>query len=392
MNFWLDRGACGYRMDVINLISKDPRFPDAEPVNGPDVKYHPGTKYYVNGPRMHEYIQEIHQKVLAKHGAVTVGEMPCVNDINEIIRTVGRKSGELNMIFIFDIVDIDNAVGLGRMTWRDWTARDVSQIITKWQKAMIEHDGWNSVFVENHDNPRSVSRYCDDSDAYREHGAKLLALMQTTQNGTLFVYQGEELGMRNVPQSWDIDTEYKDIESVNFWKASKALYHAHPERLAEARRILQRKARDHARTPMQWDATPNAGFCKEGVEPWMRVNDDYKSINAEKQLATPDSTWHFWQRMLAERKKDADIYVYGDFEGVETESDDIFAYMRTGKKGGKRLVVLNISGKEVKWDIPAAVKVKEWTCGNYEEKSYKKALEGALDLRPWEGVLARCED
>ena len=393
MNFWLDRGACGYRMDVINLISKDQRFPDAEPVNGPDVRYHPGTKYYVNGPRMHEYIQEIHQKVLAKHGAVTVGEMPCVNDINEIIRTVGKKSGELNMIFIFDIVNVDNAPGLGRMTWRDWTARDISQIITKWQKAMIEHDGWNSVFVENHDNPRSVSRYCDDSDAYREHSAKLLALMQTTQNGTLFVYQGEELGMRNVPKSWDIDTEYKDIESINFWQTTKSLHAADPERLAEAARILQRKARDHARTPMQWNATPNAGFCPKDVTPWMRVNDDYASINAETQLATPTSPWHFWQKMLAERKKDKDIYVYGDFEAVETESEEIFAYVRTGKKGEKRLVVLNFSGRGVRWDIPESVKVKEWMNGNYEEEGFsEKALKGALELRPWEGVLARCED
>lgn len=394
MNFWLDRGACGYRMDVINLISKDQRFPDAEPVNGPDVKYPPGTKYYVNGPRMHEYIQEIHQKVLAKHGAVTVGEMPCVSDINEIIRTVGKKSGELNMIFIFDIVNVDNAPGLGRMTWRDWTARDISQIITKWQKAMIEHDGWNSVFVENHDNPRSVSRYCDDSDTYREHGAKLLALMQITQNGTLFVYQGEELGMRNVPKSWDIDTEYKDIESINFWQATKSLHAADPERLAEARRILQRKARDHARTPMQWNATPNAGFCPEGVTPWMRANDDYPSVNAESQLATPDSVWHFWQKMLAERKKDKDIYVYGDFEAVETESEEVFAYVRTGKGGGKRLVVLNFSGRGVRWEISESVRVKEWMGGNYLDlqKSDEKALKGALELRPWEGLLAVCEE
>ena len=394
MNFWLDRGACGYRMDVINLISKDQRFPDAEPVNGPDVKYHPGTKYYVNGPRMHEYIQEMNRKVLSKHGAVTVGEMPCVNDINEIIRTVGKNSGELNMIFIFDIVDIDNAVGLGRMTWRDWTARDLSRIITKWQKAMIEHDGWNTVFVENHDNPRSISRYCDDSDTHRSHSAKLLALLQTTQNGTLFIYQGEELGMRNVPKTWDIDTEYKDIESINSWNASKELYANHPERLEEARRILQRKARDHARTPMQWNASPNAGFCPENISPWMRVNDDYPSINAQSQLATPDSPFHFWQHMLAERKKDADIYVYGDFEAVETESDDIFAYVRTGKKGGNRLVVLNFSGRVVRWGIPESVRVREWTCGNYldSEKSDEKALERELELRPWEGVWAVCED
>lgn len=198
MKFWLERGACGYRMDVINLISKDQRFPDAEPALGPDRRYHPGSQYYVNGPRMHEYLQEIKHKVLQKFGAITVGEMPGVSDINEIIRTVGSKSGELNMIFIFDVVEIDTQPGNVRMTLHEWSVKDLAKAVSKWQRAMLEHDGWNSVFVENHDNPRSVSRYCDDSDAYREHGAKLLALMQTTLSGTLFVYQGEELGMRNV--------------------------------------------------------------------------------------------------------------------------------------------------------------------------------------------------
>lgn len=185
-------------MDVINLISKDQRFPDAEPSLGPDSKYHPGDKYYINGPRMHEYLQEIKHKVLQKYGAITVGEMPGVNDIDEVLRTVRSKNGELNMIFIFDVVNIDNKPGQGRMNLREWSVKDIAGPTSKWQRAMIEHDGWNSVFIENHDNPRSVSRYCDDSDAYREYGAKLLALMQTTLSGTLFVYQGEELGMRNV--------------------------------------------------------------------------------------------------------------------------------------------------------------------------------------------------
>lgn len=198
MSFWLERGACGYRMDVINLISKDQRFPDAEPTLGPDRKYHPGSVYYVNGPRMHEYLQEIKHKVLQKYGAITVGEMPGVSDIDEIIRTVGSKSGELNMIFIFDVVELDTQPGKVRMTLHDWSVEDLAKAITKWQRAMIMRDGWNSVFIENHDNPRSVSRYCDDSGAYRDYGAKLLALMQTTLSGTLFVYQGEELGMRNV--------------------------------------------------------------------------------------------------------------------------------------------------------------------------------------------------
>ena len=195
-------------MDVINLISKDQRFPDAEPSLGPDHKYHPGSKYYVNGPRMHEYLQEVKHKVLQKYGAITVGEMPGVSDIDEIIRTVRSQNGELNMIFIFDIVDIDNAPGQARMTFREWTIKDLASPISKWQRAMIERDGWNSVFIENHDNPRSVSRYCDDGDTYREYGAKLLALMQTTLSGTLFVYQGEELGMRNVWLVFELDPLY----------------------------------------------------------------------------------------------------------------------------------------------------------------------------------------
>ena len=395
MNFWLKRGACGYRMDVINLISKDQRFPDAEPVLGPGYKYHPGSKYYVNGPRMHEYLQEIKQKVLQKHGAITVGEMPGISNIEEIIRTVGSKNGELNMIFIFDIVNVDNAPGKTRMTLHNWSVKDLAAVITKWQRAMLEYDGWNSVFIENHDNPRSVSRYCDDSDAYREYGAKLLALMQTTLNGTLFVYQGEELGMRNMPKSWDI-TEYKDIESINFWKKSKALYANDPKRLAEERKVLETKARDHARTPMQWDASVNAGFCKEGVVPWMRANDDYPAINAEKQIAANNpeelSTWQFWQRGLTNRKEHADVFVYGDYQVMEIGSDEIFAYLRTGKKGGKWLVVLNISGKDMKWEIPGTVKVQGWMAGNYLKGKPEKALSGSVDLKPWEGILGKCMD
>ena len=213
-------------MDVINLISKDQRFPDAEPSLGPDYKYHPGGKYYVNGPRMHEYLQEIKRKVLQKHGAITVGEMPGVSDIDEIIRTVGRKNGELNMIFIFDVVDIDNVPGKFRMTFQEWSVKDLARVISKWQRAMYEHDGWNSVFVENHDNPRSVSRYCNDSDPYREYGAKLLALMQTTLSGTLFVYQGEELGMRNV-WAFICPSPYSIFESQDMFKGRAGVQDEH---------------------------------------------------------------------------------------------------------------------------------------------------------------------
>ena len=394
MNFWLERGACGYRMDVINLISKDQRFPDAEPVLGPDRKYHPGGKYYVNGPRMHEYLQEIKQKVLQKHNAITVGEMPGVSDIDEILRTVRSGTGELNMIFIFDVVDIDNQPGKVRMTLRDWGVKDLSRAITKWQRAMIERDGWNSVFCENHDNPRSVSRYCDDRDEYRNYGAKLLALMQTTLSGTLFVYQGEELGMRNVPKAWDIEEEYKDIESINFWKKSKELYGNDPQRLALERKVLEKKARDHARTPMQWSSESNAGFCDQDVKPWMRVNDDFPAVNAKDEMATDDpddlSVWQYWQRGLANRKEHADVFVYGDYEAVGLESEEVFAYVRTGKKSGKWLVVLNFTGKAIEWDVPAQVHIQAWMAGNYLKGKPDKATQGRLSLRPWEGILGKC--
>ena len=392
MDFWLARGACGYRMDVINLISKVQSFPDAEPVLGKEHKYHPGRKYYVNGPRMHEYLQEINQKVLTKHNAITVGEMPGVSDIDEVLRSVGSKSGELNMIFIFDVVDIDNVPGSVRMTLHKWNVKELRRIQTKWQRAMIERDGWNSVFLENHDNPRSVSRYTDDSDVYRDYGAKLLSLMQTTLAGTIFVYQGEELGMRNVPKEWDPE-EYKDIESINFWKKSKALYSVNSQKMSEAQEVLIKKARDHARTPMQWDDGPNAGFCAESVKPWMRVNDDYKQVNAEKQVAAAGSddlsVWQFWQRGLANRKVHKDVFVYGDFQSVGVDSDDVFAYTRTGESGWSGLVVLNFSGKNVEWAIPAESKVQVWVVGNYKGKP-EKGLEGVIELRPWEGILGRC--
>lgn len=402
MNFWLERGACGYRMDVINLISKDQSFPDAEESLGSDRAYHPGSKYYVNGPRMHEYLREIKSKVLTRNNAITVGEMPGVSDIDEIIRTVGTQNGELNMIFIFDIVCIDDVPGKVRMTLQPWTVKDIRRIVDKWQRAMLAHDGWNSVFLENHDNPRSVSRYTDDSDAHRAHGAKLLALMQTTLSGTLFVYQGEELGMRNVPPSWD-PSEYKDIESINFWRKSQALYADNPQRLAAERKVLEVKARDHARTPMQWNSAANAGFCAQSVVPWMRVNDDYTTINAEIQLASPPpssldsdgnlSVYKFWQRGLSNRKAHSDVFIYGSFEAVSSPSDEeIFAYLRTSQAGGgKWLVVLNFSAKDVRWEIPGEVEVDEWVAGNYMAGKPELGGKGVVGLRAWEGVLGRCK-
>ncbi|KAH8882214.1 trehalose-6-phosphate hydrolase [Thozetella sp. PMI_491] len=393
MHFWMQRGAAGFRMDVINLISKVPGYPEADVVLGPGHKYHPAFKHFVNGPRLHEYMSEMHREVLSKYDTITVGEMPGVSDENEILRTVGANAGELRMIFIFDLVDIDKPDV--RMALKPWDVKEMKSIITRWQRVMIEKDGWNSVFIENHDNPRSVSRYADDSDAWRHKGAKLLALMQTTLGGTLFVYQGEEIGMRNVPKSWPVE-EFKDIETVNYWTKCNALYADAPDQLALGRKIIDMKARDHSRTPMQWTAGSNAGFCDAGVKPWMRINDDHNDINVEAQMTTDEgddlSVWQFWQRAIRDRKEHADAFVYGDFQDLAPEDPKVYAYLRTSSKDGSRwLVLLNFSGEEAEWTMPVGLEVEAWSRCNYARGPVEKPHSSRVPLRPWEGVLGRCK-
>ncbi|KAJ9494790.1 hypothetical protein H2202_009691 [Exophiala xenobiotica] len=395
MRFWLDRGVAGFRMDVINMISKVPSYPDAPVVLDPaSHRYQPGTQFFVNGPKLHDYLQEMHREVLSKYDTITVGEMPGVSDEDEILRTVGANAGELNMIFIFDLVDIDKPNV--RMALKPWDAKEMKSIISRWQRCMIERDGWNTVFIENHDNPRSVTRYADDSDEWRDKSAKLLALMQTTLGGTLFVYQGEEIGIRNAPTEWSIDEEYKDIETINYWKKCKQIYKDNPKQLEHGKKIIHMKARDHARTPMQWNDQENAGFCPPGVTPWMRVMDDYKQgINTEDQMKFESdnelSTWQFWQRGIQDRKKHADVFVYGDYQEISPEDPTILAYGRTSQSGERWLVVLNFSGKDVEWALPESLKVEFWACSTYIKGQPDKPQQGKIPLKPWEGLLANCK-
>ncbi len=409
LRFWLDRGVSGFRMDVINLISKVQTFADAE-ITVKDNKYQPGDKFYANGPRLHEWLKEINQEVLSKYDTITVGEMPFVRDEDEIIRVVGAQSEELNMIFSFDIVDIDNAPDDFKFSLYSWDASDLKKIVNKLQRLMLERDGWNALFVENHDQPRSVSRYTDDSDEWREYGAKLLCLMQTTLAGTLYVYQGEEIGMRNIPESWGSE-EYKDIESINFFKKwvfaliifliltvprFRDMYPNNPEKQALARKIMQRKARDSARTPVQWDSSAQAGFTS-GSKPWMRVNDDYKTVNVAAQLAEPKpsegtlSVHAFWKRGLENRKKNKEVFVYGDFEMLDMQHKQVVAYRRWSEKDAF-VTVLNFSGEKLTWELPAHLKVTKWVAGNYDETELdSKNHNGSIDLRPWEAMLGTLE-
>ncbi|KAI1750430.1 glycoside hydrolase family 13 protein [Xylaria castorea] len=405
MHFWMQRGAAGFRLDVINLISKAATYPDAETLLDPKYhKYQPALKYVVNGPKLHDYLKEMNREVLSQYGkgsllfflrldSITVGEMPGVNDEDEILRSVGANAGELRMIFIFDLVDVDKPAV--RMGFKPWDLKAMRAVITRWQRVMIERNGWNAVFIENHDNPRSISRFADDSDEYRHISAKLLALMQVTLGGTLFVYQGEEIGMRNIPKEWDIAKEYKDIETQNYWKKVNAVWADSPELLQHGRAIVEGKARDHARTPMQWDASANAGFCDPDVTPWMRVMDDYEAINAEVQMKPDDddeSVWRFWQAGIRRRKEHANVFVYGDFEELTPDHPNTFAYTRTSLdgKGEKWLVLMNFFGRQTEWIVPADLTIQSWVCGNYSKGEVSKPLEGMVPLKPWEGLLAKC--
>lgn len=382
-------------MDVINLISKDPAFPDA-PMMEPDCEFQPGERFYTNGPRFHEFMQGMYDNVLSKYDTMTVGETPYVSEMSEIIKTVGSTAKELNMIFIFDHMEIQDVKTKGESKWsmRDWKLPELKKILSIWQRRMIEWDGWSTVFFECHDQARSVSRYVDDNDGFRERGAKVLALMQTTLGGTLFLFQGQEIGMRNFPADWDPEVDYKDVESINFWNKTKRLYPNDPVQLETARELLRKKARDHARTPMQWNDGPNAGFAAGNVTPWMRVNDDYHKVNVEAQMASKSpelSVWQYWQLALQNRKAHKDVFVYGDYEDADVENEQIYAYFRIGAQSKKKwLIAMNWTGNDISWEIPVSVEV-EWMAPSTLQRQIRVEGRATVKIHAWEGVMMRCK-
>ncbi|KAM0221515.1 hypothetical protein ACHAQD_005433 [Fusarium lateritium] len=354
IRFWLDKGVDGFRMDVINFISKADGLPDAQ-VHIPGAKYQSGHEHYACGPRLHEYLQDI-GKILKKYNAFSVGEMPAVQDPEEIIKSVGQNRGELNMIFNFEIVDMDHG-DKGKFSPRKWAMQDLKAIVNKWQPFMYNAGGWNALYLENHDQSRSVSRYVSDKPVHRALSSKMLSTFLCFQSGTVFVYQGQELGMKNMPEEWEM-TEHRDLETLNHWEEVKQMAGSDAAALEIARKEYQLKSRDHARTPVQWDATPNAGFTTGA--PWIRVNDDYETWNAAAQVGTRDSVFEYWRSALTLRKELKNIIVYGAFElmdEVDEENDDVFAYQRSNR-GQEVIIVCNFREHEVRWRVPSCLGLK----------------------------------
>ncbi len=369
MKWWLDKGVDGFRMDVINFISKDQRLPNGETNNG--NLYTSGHPYYMNGPRVHEFLQEMNQNVLTDYDIMTVGEMPGVTPEQAKLYTAESRN-ELDMVFHFEHMDIDSGPG-GKWDIKPWSLVELKQILSKWQTE-LENEGWNSLYWNNHDQPRVVSRFGDDG-AYRVESAKMLATTLHMMKGTPYIYQGEELGMTNV--RFNQIATYRDIETLNMYE-EKVNEGIEEDALLET---IHAKSRDNARTPMQWDSSTNAGFT--GTTPWFQVNPNYVDINAAMAVADPDSIYHYYKQLIAIRKK-YPIIVCGSYELLAPDSEKIFAYTRK-LRDTRLLVVSNFTSEFVHFNIPEDFLTATKLIGNYHERN--ESLGEKLELNPYESCV-----
>ncbi|KAG1798661.1 glycoside hydrolase family 13 protein [Suillus plorans] len=383
MQFWVRRGCDGFRMDVINCISKTDGLPDAPLVDHTQY-YQPASMYFANGPQVHKYIKQMHAEVLSHHDLITVGETPFTHESSELAAYVLPQNRELNMVFHFELMDIDSP-SESPLLRKPWTLGELKEIIGRWQQFMRDDGFWNAVFIENHDHARSVSRFGNDSAQWRAVSAKMLAILQITQTGTLYVYQGQELGLKNFPRTWGIE-EYNDVASQNYWNLIKEQrQRAQGKEDVEMSDLLDsfaQKARDHARTPMQWNASKHGGFTTG--TPWMRVNDDYREWNAEKQIGDATSVHAFWKRALKVRKTH-DVLIYGDFVMFLETHEQVFAYTRN-YGSTSALVLLNFKEGKVDVDlgeVVGGVAGYTFVLGNYENEAI--GLEEKVTLRDYEG-------
>lgn len=362
MNRWCEKGIDGFRMDVISLISKDQSFPDG-PTNG---GLYGSFESCVNGPRVHEYLQEMNKKVLSKYDLMTVGECAGVT-VEEAKKYANSAGTELSMVFQFEHTGLDNGETM------KWSTKRIPLVplkenLTKWQKG-LNGVAWNSLYFCNHDQPRIVSRLGSEKDEYRELSAKCIATCLHMMQGTPYVYQGEELGMTNtVFKSVD---DFRDLESINAYHELTENGIISPEELFPK---LCHQSRDNARTPMQWDDSENAGFTTG--KPWINVNPNYKKINAKEQLTREDSVFNYYKKLISLRKEH-EIIVYGDYELLLPDDEDLFVYLRR-LNNNIILVACNFSENTRKFDY------NDIGNGRILINNYKDINLNDLKLRPFE--------
>lgn len=369
MTWWCDKGIDGFRMDVISMISKYPGLPDG-PENGNG--YTGNTS--CDGPNIHKYLREMNEKVLSKYRLITVGECPGVN-AEQAKKYANIDGSELDMIFQFEHVSGSTLKPCHHGKWdgEAMTMPELRANFTKWQKD-LEGCAWNSLFLSNHDQPRCVSRFGNDSEQYRELSAKMLATMTHFQKGTPYVYQGEELGMTNAYMENIAD--YRDIESLNAYKELTTKENI-PAKTVMG--YIKAVGRDNARTPMQWDASDNGGFTSG--TPWLQVNKNYKTINAAAQVNDPDSVFAYYKKLIALRHTN-EVMVNGVYDVLIPDHPQIYAYTRT--LGDKQLLVL-CNDSDTNVAIPAELQEKIHAANNILIQNYKDTDESTL--RPYEAVV-----
>ncbi len=367
MRFWLDKGVDGFRMDSISLISKPEKF-DNVPLEN-HQRY--GAYYYniSNGPHIHEYLQEMNSEVLSKYNIITIGETPHTTP-EEAKKYVDPYRNELDMVFQFEHMHVDYGK-FGRYSDVMYKLNDLRCAMNKWQEKL----SWNTNYLGNHDQPRIVSRFGND-DKYRIKSAKVLAMMYILQKGTPFIFEGEEIGMTNLHIT-NIN-ELKDIEAhynYNFFIDK----HISPEKALE---MVNRKTRDNARTPMQWNFDRNSGFSD--VKPWFDVNSNYKSINVKKDLQSRDSIYRFYQKLLQLRKEDS-IMIDGEFRPLYINDSEIYAFIRE-LSGHKKLIVCSLCAYNKKFEVPKNVgNISKVILSNYEKDI--NINDRTIYLKPYEGVV-----
>ncbi|PHV71291.1 glucohydrolase [Sporanaerobium hydrogeniformans] len=354
MTFWLEKGVAGFRMDVINAISKAEGFPDVG--SNPKILSFPG-ELTLNRPKTHTYIKEMYKEVLEPYSCIAIGEGPLAKQEDVVLYTREDRK-ELQMMFHFDLHHLGYGV-LGKYDFRKlyhWSIKDFKRVLFSWQITMEREGGWTGNYLSNHDQNRQVSRFGDDK-RYWLQSAKALALLNLTLRGTPFLYQGEEIGMTDCILE---EGEWQDYEALNAYKVLQEMMHL-PKWLA--RRIVKKVTRDNSRTTMQWDASENGGFSK-GI-PWTKTNPNYKTINVANQEKKPHSILSFYRELISFRKQHPDL-TWGSFEPLLEEHPQLIVYKRKGVKE-KYLVIINLSSKKIKYPQELEKELhKQFLLGNYE--------------------------
>ncbi|MED4684817.1 trehalose-6-phosphate hydrolase [Bacillus sp. RC145] len=373
MRFWLEKGVKGFRLDVINLISKDQRFLSDEGTTATSD----GRKYYTDGPRVHEYLQEMSQNVFEGKDVITVGEMSSTT-IDNCIKYSNPERNELSMTFSFHHLKVDYPNG-DKWTKADFDFIKLKEIMSNWQIEMQKGGGWNALFWCNHDQPRIVSRFGDD-EKYRNESAKMLATAMHMLQGTPYIYQGEEIGMTN-PKFESIE-QYRDVESLNIYDIKLEEGLSKEDIIG----ILKQKSRDNSRTPMQWNEEMNSGFTTS--TPWISVAENFTEINVEKALEDKESVFYHYKKLI-ELRKTYDVITEGKYAILDGNHPSIWAYTRT-VNNEVLLVINNFYGEEITYSVPVHVQLdgmkQEVLLSNYKDSS--KDITN-LNLRPYESIVYR---